>query len=138
MKPGVITRDGFLGDDPRRLAAILDDDQAAVNRLGLDHAAVAAALCRLLEESRKGLGTDVEVDGKFLVRSDDVRGKLPCPWRHEGLYHKTNVHVKNIQTGGALTFTALQIHLIEAHGFYEGRGSLFRLDPAKLKEVLEL
>ena len=43
-----------------------------------------------------------------------------------------------IESGKTLTFTGLQIHLVEAHGFYEGRGSRYRLDPARLKEVLEL
>lgn len=27
MRPGAITRDGLLGDDPRSLGEILDDDQ---------------------------------------------------------------------------------------------------------------
>ena len=138
MKPGIITRDGFLGDDARQLATILDEDQATVNRLGLDHETIATRLRQLMQKAREGLGTDVEVDGKLLVRADDVRGDLPCPWPHGGLYAKTNVRVRNIETGDTLMFTGLQIHLIGAHGFYEGRGSRFRLEPEKLKRILGL
>jgi hypothetical protein len=30
----------------------------------------------------------------------------------------------------------LSIHLIGAHGFFEGRGSFFRLEPAELVAIL--
>jgi hypothetical protein len=35
-------------------------------------------------------------------------------------------------------FTDLQIHLIEKHGFYQGKGSSYRLEPAELAEILEV
>ena len=89
--------------------------------------------------SREGfLGTEVLVDNKFLVSADDVRGRLPCPWGHKGLYAKTNVRVKNLENNEGIIFTGLHLHMIEAHGFYEGRGSSFRLDPEKLKRALDL
>jgi len=138
MRSGFITREGFLGTDARRLLDILTQDQAEVNRLGLEHQQIADKLKHLLEKGREGLGTDVLVEDKFLVWADDVRGKLPCPWGHKGLYPKTNVRVKNLENNEKIVFTGLQIHMIEAHGFYEGRGSSFRLDPEKLKRVLDL
>ena len=138
MRSGFITREGFLGTDTRRLLDILTEDQAEINRLGLENQQIADKLKYLLEKGRQVLGTDVIVDGRFLVRADDVRGRLPCPWGHKGLYPKTNVCVKNIENNEKMVFTGLQIHMIEAHGFYEGRGSSFRLDPEKLKRILDL
>jgi hypothetical protein len=74
----------------------------------------------------------------FEVRVESVRGGLPCPFGHAGLYPKLNVAVRNLAHGGELLFTELNIHLIEAHGFYEGRGAAFRVDPDVLAQVLEL
>jgi len=138
MRRGIITKEGFLGKDTRRLVDILIEDEAAVNRLGLDHKGIADRLRYFLEKGKEGLGTEVLVEGKFLVSADDVRGRLPCPWAHRGLYPKTNVHLKNIENNLEIIFTGLHIHMIEEHGFYEGKGSAFRLEPPILKEALGL
>ncbi|MBU1535256.1 hypothetical protein KKF84_08035, partial [Myxococcota bacterium] len=44
----------------------------------------------------------------------------------------------NIQKTNQITYTDLSIHLIAHHGFYQGRGAHFRLDPAHLVDVLEV
>jgi hypothetical protein len=138
MRRGFITKEGFLGKDTRQLVEILIEDEAAVNRLGLANEEVAQRLRYFLEKAREGLGTEVLVEGKFLVSADDVRGRLPCPWGHRGLYPKTNVRLRNIENNMEIVFTGLQIHMIAAHGFYEGKGSAFRLEPDVLKEALDL
>jgi hypothetical protein len=138
MQPGVIARDGFLGEDTRRLADILDDDEAAVNRLGLDHARLAARLRELRDAGTRGLGEPIRVPPHYEVRVEGVRGKLPCPFGHEGVFPKTNTRVKNLETGREIMFTDLGLHMIEAHGFYEGRGSAFRLDPRHVADAVDL
>jgi hypothetical protein len=138
MAPGVITRDGFLGDDRRPLADILLADEAAEKALDLDHQAVAARMIELRDAGMAGLGEFVDVAPHFEVRVDSVRGRLPCPFGDPGMFPKTNITVRNRQTGREIAFTDLHIHLILAHGFYEGRGSPFRLEPKDLAEVLEI
>lgn len=138
MRPGAITRDGMLGHDRRNLRDIIEADDAAVRRLGLTHASVAARMRGLRDAGREGLGETVTVAERFDVRVDSVRGKLPCPFLHEGLFEKEFVEVLNRGNGARTTFTALNIHMIEAHGFYEGLGSPFRLDPARLARALGL
>lgn len=138
MSPGVITRDGMLGTDRRKLRDILDSDDAVVRRLGLTHAGIAGRMRDLRAAGARGLGQAVAVDDRFEVRVDCVRGRLPCPFLHEGLYQKEFVEVRNVCTGEQVTFTELNVHMIEAHGFYEGVGSPFRLDPATLSRVLEI
>jgi hypothetical protein len=138
MRPGIITHDGLLGTDRRKLRDILDADDAAVRRLGLTHAAVAARMRELRDAGAQGLGEPVTVLDHFEVRVDSVRGQLPCPFPHEGLCRKEFVDVRNLKTGERATFTELNIHLIEAHGFYEGAGSPFRQDPATLARVLQI
>jgi hypothetical protein len=137
MAPGIITRDGFLGDDHRPLADILLADDAAVRALGFEHEAVAARMTELRDAGMAGLGEFVDVAPHFEVRVDSVRGKLPCPFGDPGVFQKTNTTVRNKRLGREVTYTDLHIHLIGSHGFYEGKGSPYRLEPAELAEVLE-
>jgi hypothetical protein len=46
--------------------------------------------------------------------------------------------VRNTKLGREVTFTDMHIHMIGSHGFYEGKGSPFRLEPKQLAEVLEI
>ncbi len=136
MTPGLITRDGFLGSDRRPLAQILDEDANTVTELGLTHRRIADRMDYFTEAGRKGLGTTVTVDDYFEVRVETVRGQLPCPWGHKGLFPKRNVFLLNLQTGDELLWTGLSVHLIGEHGFYEGKHSTFRIDPLTAKRAL--
>jgi hypothetical protein len=138
MKPGVIVRDGFLGTDGRNLVDILTEDEAAVLRLGLTHGDIAGRMIGLRDAGTAGLGEFLDVPPHFEVRVDSVRGKLPCPFGDPGIFPKTNTTVRNTRLGREITYTDLHIHMIGSHGFYEGRGSQFRLEPALLAEVLEV
>jgi hypothetical protein len=138
MRPMCLCAEGFLGDDPRRLIEILTEDQGTVNSLGLSHEVIAQRLRGITEEARGGWGDPVVVEEKFEVQVHEARGKIPCPWGHPGLYPKTHVRLKKMETGDDLVWSDLTIHLIEAHGFYQGRGSPYRLDPSTVKRILEL
>ncbi len=130
---------GFLGRDTRKLIEILTADQAEVNALGLTHGDIARRLREITDAARRGWGEDpVCVEEKFLVRVQEARGSLPCPWGHPGLYGKSHVELKNSRTGEVLVWSELAIHLIEEHGFYQGQGSPYRLEPAAIKRVLEM
>jgi hypothetical protein len=138
MKPGAITLEGFLGTDDRNLVDILIDDAAEVRRLGLTHKKIARKMKELRDSGTEGLGEFVRVEPNFEVKVDDVRGKLPSPFGGPGLYRKRNTTVVNTRLDKEITFTDLHIHMIEENGFYEGKGSRFRLDPKDLAEILEL
>lgn len=138
MRPGRLSQTGFLGTDPRPLGDILAEDDATVRRLGLSHEALADRMAYFREKGVAGLGVPVDVPPHFEVRVDGVRGRMPCPFRHPGLYPKVFCQVKNLRTRETITFSDLQIHMIGAHGFYEGRGSAYRLEPETLIRVLEV
>lgn len=137
MRPGIIAQEGFLGDDPRPLAEIIDEDEAAVRRLGVTHAAIAARMRALRVAGAAGLGNAVAVPPHFEVTVESFRGRLRCPFG-DAAAPKTNVAVVNRALGREIVFSDLAIHLIAAHGFYNGRGSPYRLDPRALVEVLEV
>jgi hypothetical protein len=137
MAPGVITRDGFLGEDRRNLVDILTSDDGEARRLGYGHQDIARRMVELRDAGLSGLGEFLDVAPHFEVRVDSVRGKLPCPFGDPGIFQKTNTTVRNKRLSREVTYTDLHIHLIGSHGFYEGKGSLYRLEPAELAEVLE-
>ncbi len=138
MRRGRLTEDGFLGDDTRLLADILAADDAAVRRMGVAHAEIADEMARLREAGRAGLGEFVFVPPHFEVRVDEVRGLLACPFGEAGLLPKTHITIRNIERKMELTISDLNIHLIREHGFYEGLGSPFRVDPQVAVRVLDL
>lgn len=136
MRPGALTAHGFLGTDGRSIVDMIEDDDARVKRLCLTHAAIAARMIELRDAGARGLGEFVNVEDDLEVRVDSVRGKLPCPFGDRGMEQKGFTVVRNKPLGREISYTDLNIHLIEAHGFYEGRGSAFRLDPEELVAVL--
>jgi hypothetical protein len=138
MLPGAITRDGLLGADRRKLIEILIDDDECVKRLGSTHHRIARRMNELTKAGCRGLGNFITIRPHFEVRVDSVRGKLPCPFGHCGLFAKTNTTIRNLEANHEITYTDLNIHMIETHGFYEGKGASFRLEPADLIDILEL
>lgn len=129
---------GFLGYERRKLVEILTEDQGTVNSLGLSHEVIARRLREITAKARSGWGDPMVVEGRFEVEVHEARGRIPCPWGHPGLYPKTHVKLEKIETGETLVWSDLAIHLVEEHGFYQGRGSPYRLDPREVRRILEI
>jgi hypothetical protein len=138
MQPGVIALQGFLGDDKRDLSQIIDEDNQLVKNLETTHLKIAERMKFLREQGEKGLGEFIDYDNHFQIRVDSVRGKMRCPFEDPGLIPKYNTTVKNLTLNREVTYTDMNIHFIETHGFYQGEGSLFRSSPDDLVEILEI
>ena len=138
MRPGVITLEGFLGTDTRNLIDIINADDAAVRQAETTHTQIAQRMQYFRNVGLPGLGEFIAVEPHFDVRVDSVRGKLPSPFGGPGMYEKVNTTVINKQIGQQIVFTDLHIHFIRDHGFYQGKGSPYRLEPNVLIEVLEI
>jgi hypothetical protein len=135
MKPGVITAQGFLGTDTRSIADIVQADTEAFRRSGIDADKVARFLERLRDAGQKGLGEPTGVDGKYVVTVGDARGLLPCPFQ-DGTFHKNSVEVVDERSGARIIYSDLSIHLLGVHGFCQGTGSPFRLDPVTIAGMM--
>jgi len=109
-----------------------------VQRLNLTNADIANRMIEFRDAGMRGLGDFINVEPHYEVKVDTVRGKLPCPFGDPGIFPKTNTTVRNLNTGREITYTDLNIHMIMAHGFYEGKGSGFRLEPVDIARVLEI
>ena len=127
---------GFLGTDPRPIEEILDADAAELARMGRTKYELADRMRHVSSLAEQGLGSWVTIDESVEAALTDTRGAIPCPWAHSGVYSKTVVSARNIRTGKTIQWSELNIHLIEEHGFFEGRGSPFRLEPAELADIL--
>jgi len=129
--------DGFLGTDPRDLSAILSADQETVDRLGTTHADLARKLRRLARLGAVEFGRPVAVGDHIEVSVEEHRGTIPCPFRDAHRVMKRISTLTDTRTGETLRFTELNVHMIEAHGFYEGKDAPFRVEPAAAAKMLE-
>ena len=138
MQPGKTSRSGFFGDDERDLATIINDQQALCRRLGVSWEAIGDAMERLAKKAICGFGCTMNIEDKWEVIADENRGKVSCPFPHPGMFQKTVYTVTNLKTTRSARFTELSIHLIKAHGFFQGKGAPFYNSPGKLVEILEV
>ena len=86
-----------------------------------------------------GLGAPVHLPGGNLVAEyHEAMGYIASPWPDGRTFPKGEVVVADTATGERVVFTPLSVHLVRRHGFFQGRGSPYRLEPAKLARVLGL
>jgi hypothetical protein len=138
MAPGVLCAEGFLGPDPRPLDEILADDARAVEAFGLTHEQIADKLDEIIESAQAAFGNPVRVGPQLSAIAREAMGPIPCPWGGCGVFAKGDVTLKDESNGKTLRLTALSAHLVREHGFYQGRQTAYRLEPAELAELLDL
>lgn len=128
---------GFMGTDKRHPQEVIEQDMAALEKGGVTATQVADRMRALTELAKPRLGSWVDhADGKLRVKSEDFKGQLICPWPHPGYFDKRITTVEQLETGKQLTWTDLNIHMIADHGFFEGEGAFFRIEPADIVALL--
>jgi len=65
-------------------------------------------------------------------------GRIACPWGGCGVFPRGEAELAGPATGPVMRFTDLSIHRIAEHGFYQGRGGRYRLEPNQVAEVLRI
>lgn len=131
LAPGRLSSAGFLGPDTRPIDEIVAADQAELAEAGLTVEQVADLLDELHAAADAGLEAPSDAcDGRATAAIVEGMGRIPCPFACGFRGHKAVIHV---QAGDVeLRFTPLHSHLIRQHGFLQGRGSEFRLEPRDL------
>ena len=125
-----------MGNDGRNVSEIIDSDLAEISRLGLTVEQVARRMREITEKAIPGLGGWVQIDEKRQAKADEAKGPLVCPWPHAGRFAKRVTTVKLVESGETIKWSDLNIHLIEEHGFFEGKGSAFRIEPGELIQAI--
>lgn len=136
MQPGILTKDGFLGDDNRNLVDIINEDERALVSLGISGKEIADKMTMLLEAGREGFGNPILVDDIFEVTVENFMGKIPSPFG--GIFNKENAQVVNLRTMETICWTNLSIEMIREHNFFQGKGSKYRIDPKLIVDILEI
>lgn len=136
MMPGSLSAHGFIGDDSRNLTDILRADAKSLKQTGFSQEALADKMQELTDFGIQGLGRPMHMEDRFEIEVEDYMGKLPCPFRDNAKIDKRQTKVRRLDTGVIMRWTDLNIHMIREHGFFEGHGSVYRLDPAKLARFL--
>lgn len=127
---------GFMGIDKRSVWEVIDTDAAELERLGKTKEEIAQQMQKLTDLGKPGLGDWVDIGKSLQVSVDDHRGAIPCPWPHRVRCIKRITQCTQKNTGETVRWSDLNIHLIQEHGFFEGRGSPFRLEPKKLVAII--
>jgi hypothetical protein len=125
-----------MGDDSRSFNEVIDADAFQVSKLGYTMEQIAARMQEITDTAKTGLGNWVNVDDKLQAVAEEAKGSLICPWPHPGRYVKRVTTVERRNSGETIRWSDVNIHLIAEHGFFEGRGAAFRIEPEKLINVI--
>lgn len=136
MMPGTLSAHGFIGEDSRSLADILRADAKALKQIGISQMTLADKMQELTDFGIPGLGRPMPMDNRFEIEVEDYMGRLPCPFQDNAKVDKRQTRVRRLDTGVIMRWTDLNIHMIREHGFFEGHGSIYRLDPVELSRFL--
>ena len=126
--PSKFSGDGFLGDDQRQPDEIIATDCEALERLGTTCESVAALLEVTFNKAEAAYGDTIELQTGTTAAYFEARGKIPSPFRGDGVFQKGEVVVKELQSGKTIFITRLGIHLIRKHCFFQGIGSRYRIE----------
>ncbi|MCI0464213.1 MAG: hypothetical protein L0Z62_45340 [Gemmataceae bacterium] len=148
MRPGKLSGAGFLGKDERLLNVMADDNVLVVEKLGLTHQELARhlhivgaiGLQHYAEEAKAGskpTAREFLYHGKrFKVKVECTRGKQPSPFE-DGTSSGCNAAVENLGNGKKLAYGLLVPYMIERYGFYEGKGTPYRVEPRAVVELFD-
>ena len=136
LRSSKFSASSFLGTDRRSVWEIIDEDAAVVAKSGKTMEEVAARMQHITDLGQRGLGDWVETGKHLRVMVDDNRGMIPCPWPHRVRCLKRVTTVHHTASNAQIRWSDLNIHLVKNHGFFEGKGAAFRIEPRILLEVI--
>jgi hypothetical protein len=142
MRPGKLSRAGFLGANEKLLEVLAADNRFVVEQQGLTHQELAKHLHVLAavgtwQEKHHELGTPFLYHGsKFKVTLLYFKGHVESPFEDDTKAN-TEATLKNVSGGKVVKYSLLLPHMMERYGFYEGKGTSYRVDPGKILEVLD-
>ena len=136
LRSSKFSASGFMGKDRRSLWEIIDEDASEIAKAGKTVKEIGERMRQITDTAKQGLGDLVDISKTLRASVDDNRGMIPCPWPHHVRCLKRITTVEHIPTETRIRWSELNIHLIEEHGFFEGRGAAFRIEPRILIDVL--
>lgn len=136
LESGKFSLKGFLGTDRRRYTQIIEEDKKMLQKLNLTQEKVAMRLKYFTDLAFEHYEGKTIIDDIFEVEYKTFRGKIICPFKHSGIFDKGIVTLKNLENEKTISWTPLNIHLIEKHCFFEGLESQNRISPKNIKQII--
>ncbi len=136
LRSSAIVSGGFLGTDMRGLDEVIETDLAELEGLGFTIINIVSRMKEFTNTAIPALGNWIAFEDKYQIRVEESKGVLTCPWPHPGTFPKRITYVRNLQTNDSIKWSDLNIHLIESHNFFEGKGSPYRIEPKELVKIL--
>ena len=136
LRSSTLAAGGFMGSDIRNVFEIIDADAIVLARMGVTREMLAERMDAITKLAIAGLGIWIRIDDRLEARTDEARGLLVCPWPHSGTYAKRITTVRKTGTSKTVQWSDLNLHLIKEHGFFEGKGASFRIEPGELVEII--
>jgi hypothetical protein len=142
MRPGakseVGSRAGFLGPEESFLDVLAEDNRYVVDELGLTHQHLARPL-----HTMGAVGGYDRDPKEFLYHGRRVRVKVIAhkgsqlsPFSDDTSTSRDAI-VENLDNGKTLKYSLLVPHMIERYGFYEGKGTPYRVEPRQVIELFD-
>ncbi len=136
LRSSELAAGSFMGNDPRPVSEVIESDTAELFRRNVTVEQLEARMRAITTAAEKGLGNWVRLEGDLEAKVDEARGLIPCPWPHQERFFKRVTTVRRTGSEQVLRWSDLSLHLIAAHGFFQGRGSAFRIEPAEIVKML--
>ena len=136
LRSSKLVAGGFMGSDNRSFSEVISADAASLSRLGYTAEKVANRMQEITDAATKALGNWIDFDDKCRAMVEEAKGPQVCPWPHSGSYDKRVTTVVSKETEQIIFWSDLNIHLILEHGFFEGKGSSYRIEPEKLIRII--
>ena len=136
LKPGQLTISGFMGEDKRDYSEVIASDRVLLNKLGYDEKKISSRMQFFTDFAFESFDGTITWEDNYKIQYETFRGKLICPFAHSGVFRKGYITVTNLKKSISISWSPLNIHMIEEHCFFEGKGSEHRLDPQLLIETI--
>jgi hypothetical protein len=147
MRPGAVSRVGFLGPH-ETLGAVMAADEAALHQIGVTIGVLASELEALIAAANASPSRKTTVAEVYRVELQQYLGPQICPWSSDlrypqcvgrgSIYASIDWKIENLRTGQTMTGPGLIVHLMHDHHFCEGFASPYRVDPVRLAQLLNL
>jgi hypothetical protein len=131
-----------LGREEKLLDVLAADNQYVVDELALTHQELARHL-RILAAIGDWQDKQGKPEVEFLYHGRRVkverlysRGYQFSPFR-DGTKASSEATIHNLSNGKRLGYSLLVPDMIERYGFYEGKGTPYRVEPRSIVEVLD-
>ena len=136
LKPGVVSLDGFLGNDNRHYHEIIAEDLEKLKALNITKEEIADRLQYFTDLALMNNDEEAIIDDIYQVQYLTERGKMASPFMDRGLVAKGSITLVNTLNNLKVCWTPLNISMIRNHSFFEGKGATHRLEPETLVKAI--